>query len=49
MIVGGPFVAAVGAIYIFWTLGPSAMFGILTFIMFYPIQYGISTLAGELQ
>ncbi|KAK7069829.1 Multidrug resistance-associated protein 5 [Halocaridina rubra] len=44
LIVGGPFVAIGGVIYILWLLGPWALFGMLTFVLFYPFQYGISRL-----
>jgi hypothetical protein len=46
MVVGGPYVAIVGSAYIIWLLGPHALVGVFTFILFYPIQYGISTLTG---
>lgn len=45
-IVGGPFVAIVGTTYIVWLLGWHAVIGMLTFVLFYPVQYGISTLTG---
>ena len=47
MIIGGPFVAIVGTVYIVWLLGPHAIIGMLTFVLFYPVQYGISTLTGR--
>ena len=46
MVIGGPYVATVGAAYILTLLGPSALFGILVFVLFYPLQYGISSLIG---
>nr|QST14989.1 ABCC5 protein [Diaphanosoma celebensis] len=49
MVVGGPFVAVVGSAYIIWLLGPHALVGVFTFILFYPVQYGISTITGYLR
>lgn len=39
-------VAVGGVIYILWLLGPWALFGMVTFLLFYPFQYGISRLTG---
>ncbi|XP_042864040.1 multidrug resistance-associated protein 5-like isoform X6 [Penaeus japonicus] len=49
LIIGGPVVAIGGVIYILWLLGPWALFGMLTFLLFYPFQYGISRLTGYLR
>jgi hypothetical protein len=38
MIIGGPVVTVFGVFYIFWLLGPWALFGIATFLLFYPAQ-----------
>ncbi|XP_066942829.1 ATP-binding cassette sub-family C member 5-like isoform X2 [Macrobrachium rosenbergii] len=49
LIIGGPFVAVGGVVYILWLLGPWALFGMLTFLLFYPFQYGISRLTSYLR
>ncbi|XP_065575833.1 ATP-binding cassette sub-family C member 5-like isoform X12 [Artemia franciscana] len=49
LIVGGPFVAIIATFYIYILLGPHALFGILTFLIFYPVQYGMSRLTGYLR
>lgn len=38
MILGGPVTMIFGIIYILWLLGPWALFGMLVFTGFYPIQ-----------
>ncbi len=45
-IIGDPFVAAIGTGYTIWLLGPHAALGMLVFVLFYPVQYGVSTLTG---
>ncbi|XP_043273528.1 multidrug resistance-associated protein 5-like isoform X1 [Venturia canescens] len=45
-IIGGPIVTICGITYILWILSPMALFGILAFFLFYPIQYSISRLNG---
>ncbi|XP_071550882.1 ATP-binding cassette sub-family C member 5-like isoform X3 [Panulirus ornatus] len=46
LIIGGPVVAVGGVIYILWLLGPWALFGMVTFLLFYPFQYVMSRLTG---
>ncbi|XP_076047153.1 ATP-binding cassette sub-family C member 5-like isoform X2 [Oratosquilla oratoria] len=46
LIIGGPVVALGGVFYILFLLGPWALFGMLTFLLFYPFQFGISRLTG---
>lgn len=46
-IIGDPFVAAIGTGYTVWLLGPHALLGMLVFVLFYPVQYGVSTLTGK--
>lgn len=46
-IFGGPFVAIVATVYTTLVLGPHALLGMLVFILYYPIQYGVSLLTGE--
>lgn len=46
-IFGGPFVAIVATVYTTWVLGPHALLGMLVFILYYPVQYGVSLLTGE--
>ncbi|XP_023713114.1 multidrug resistance-associated protein 5 isoform X5 [Cryptotermes secundus] len=49
MIVGGPVVTVLGVFYILWLLGPWALLGMTTFLLFYPAQYGLSRLMGYLR
>uniref|UniRef100_A0A2P2I628 Multidrug resistance-associated protein 5-like n=1 Tax=Hirondellea gigas TaxID=1518452 RepID=A0A2P2I628_9CRUS len=49
MIIGGPVVGVGGVAYILWLLGPYALCGMLAFLLFYPLQYGISRLTGVLR
>ncbi|KAI9560845.1 ABC protein [Daphnia sinensis] len=45
-IIGDPFVATMGTGYTIWLLGPHAALGMLVFVLFYPVQYLVSTLTG---
>lgn len=45
-IFGGPFVAIVATVYTVYVLGPHALLGMLVFILYYPVQYGVSLLTG---
>lgn len=45
-IIGDPFVVIVGAVHTIWLLGPHAAFGMLVFVLFYPMQYFVSRLTG---
>ena len=38
LIIGGPVIALGGVIYIGLVLGPYALFGMVAFILFYPLQ-----------
>jgi hypothetical protein len=38
MIIGGPVVTVFGVFYILWLLGPWALLGMATFLLFYPAQ-----------
>ena len=38
MIIGGPLVTAFGVFYMLWLLGPWALLGMATFLLFYPLQ-----------
>lgn len=49
MIIGGPVTMTFGTLYILWLLSPWALLGMLVFILFYPIQYGMSRLVGFFQ
>ncbi|XP_069692470.1 ATP-binding cassette sub-family C member 5-like isoform X3 [Periplaneta americana] len=49
MIIGGPVVTVCGVLYILWLLGSWAVLGMLVFLLFYPIQYGISRMMGYLR
>ncbi|XP_063238702.1 ATP-binding cassette sub-family C member 5-like isoform X1 [Bacillus rossius redtenbacheri] len=49
MIVGGPLMMACGVGYVLWLLGPWALLGMLVFLVFYPVQYGLSRLIGYLR
>ncbi|XP_021928372.1 multidrug resistance-associated protein 5-like isoform X2 [Zootermopsis nevadensis] len=49
MIIGGPIVTVCGMLYILWLLGPWALLGMATFLLFYPTQYGISRMMGYLR
>lgn len=49
MIIGGPVVTVFGVFYILWLLGPWALLGMTTFLLFYPVQYGLSRLMGFLR
>ncbi|GLH09507.1 Multidrug resistance-associated protein 1 [Gryllus bimaculatus] len=49
MIIGGPLVTVCGVCYIYWLLGGWALFGMATFLLFYPTQYGISRLSSYLR
>ncbi|KAK4289504.1 hypothetical protein Pmani_037528 [Petrolisthes manimaculis] len=49
MIIGGPLVAIGGIIYILWLLGPWALFGMVSFLLFYPFQYCLSRMLGYLR
>uniref|UniRef100_A0A1B6CJL9 Uncharacterized protein n=1 Tax=Clastoptera arizonana TaxID=38151 RepID=A0A1B6CJL9_9HEMI len=49
MVVSGPLSMTLGVLYILWLLSPWALIGMLVFIMFYPVQYGMSRLAGHFQ
>ncbi|XP_049962504.1 ATP-binding cassette sub-family C member 5-like isoform X3 [Schistocerca serialis cubense] len=42
MIIGGPIVIICGVSYILWLLGPWAVLGMTSFLLFYPLQYAIS-------
>ncbi|XP_049811214.1 ATP-binding cassette sub-family C member 5-like isoform X4 [Schistocerca nitens] len=42
MIIGGPIVIICGVSYILWLLGPWAVLGMTSFLLFYPLQYVIS-------
>ena len=46
-IIGDPFVAVIGTSYTIWLLGPHAALGMLVFVLFYPVQYAVSTLTGD--
>lgn len=41
LIIGGPVVGVGGVVYILWLLGPHALFGMLAFLLFYPMQVGL--------
>lgn len=47
LIFGGPFVAIIATTYTVWLLGPHALLGMLVFILYYPVQYGVSLLTGK--
>lgn len=49
MVIGGPLVTVFGVFYILFLLGPWALLGMATFLLFYPLQYGISRLMGLLR
>uniref|UniRef100_A0A1B6LUM9 Multidrug resistance-associated protein 5-like n=1 Tax=Graphocephala atropunctata TaxID=36148 RepID=A0A1B6LUM9_9HEMI len=49
MIISGPVSMSLGILYILWLLSPWALLGMLVFILFYPIQYGMSRLVGRYQ
>ncbi|KAG8324227.1 Multidrug resistance-associated protein 5 [Homalodisca vitripennis] len=49
MIISGPVSMSLGILYILWLLSPWALMGMLVFILFYPIQYGMSRLVGRYQ
>jgi hypothetical protein len=38
MIIGGPLVTVFGVFYMLWLLGPWALLGMITFLLFYPVQ-----------
>ena len=40
LIIGGPVIALGGVIYIGLLLGPYALFGMVAFVLFYPLQVG---------
>ena len=46
LIFGGPVVAIIATAYTVYLLGPHALFGMLVFILYYPVQYGVSLLTG---
>ncbi|KAL1465333.1 hypothetical protein WDU94_004915, partial [Cyamophila willieti] len=46
-IVGGPLTLVCGAIYIYWLLSPWALAGMVVFVIFYPIQYGLAKLTAH--
>lgn len=48
LLCGGPFVAIVSTVYTVWILGPHAIVGMIIFLLFYPVQYGISRLMSNL-
>lgn len=43
---GGPVVAVIASVYTAYLLGPHALLGMLVFILYYPVQYGVSILTG---
>ncbi len=47
LIFGGPFVAVIATAYTVYLLGPHALIGMLVFILYYPIQFGVSVLTGS--
>nr|QER78493.1 ATP-binding cassette transporter [Diaphorina citri] len=47
LIAGGPLTLLLGGYYIYWLLSPWALSGILVFIIFYPVQYGLSKLTSH--
>ncbi len=47
LICGGPYVATIATVYIVYLLGPHALLGMLVFILYYPVQYGVSLLTGK--
>jgi len=49
MIISGPVAMSFGILYILWLLSPWALVGMLVFVLFYPIQYGLSRLVGHYQ
>ncbi|XP_057372866.1 ATP-binding cassette sub-family C member 5-like [Daphnia carinata] len=46
LLFGGPFVAVIATLYVVYLLGPHAMIGMLVFLLYYPVQYGVSFLTG---
>ncbi|XP_054266785.1 ATP-binding cassette sub-family C member 5-like isoform X5 [Macrosteles quadrilineatus] len=49
MVISGPVSMGFGVLYILWLLSPWALAGMLVFLLFYPIQYGLSRLVGHFQ
>ncbi|XP_043243521.1 multidrug resistance-associated protein 5-like isoform X2 [Amphibalanus amphitrite] len=49
LIIGGPVIALGGVIYIGLVLGPYALFGMIAFILFYPLQFMLSRITGYLR
>ncbi|KAK4005312.1 hypothetical protein OUZ56_007029 [Daphnia magna] len=46
LLFGGPFVAVIATLYVVYLLGPHAIIGMLVFLLYYPVQYGVSFLTG---
>ncbi|XP_061939322.1 ATP-binding cassette sub-family C member 5 isoform X6 [Apis cerana] len=46
MIFSGPIIIICGIIYILWVFSPIALYGIFTFLVFYPCQYLLSRAVG---
>ncbi|XP_046462037.1 ATP-binding cassette sub-family C member 5-like isoform X1 [Daphnia pulex] len=46
LLFGGPFVAFIATFYVVYLLGPHALIGMLVFLLYYPVQYGVSLLTG---
>ena len=46
LLFGGPFVAVIATFYVVYLLGPHALIGMLVFLLYYPVQYGVSMLTG---
>ncbi|XP_046413794.1 ATP-binding cassette sub-family C member 5-like isoform X2 [Neodiprion fabricii] len=49
MIIAGPITTVWGVCYILWVLSPMALLGMITFLLFYPVQYAISYYTGYLR
>ncbi len=47
LLFGGPFVAIIATFYVVYLLGPHALIGMLVFLLYYPVQYGVSLLTGK--
>ncbi|XP_046465704.1 ATP-binding cassette sub-family C member 5-like isoform X6 [Neodiprion pinetum] len=49
MIIAGPITTVWGVCYILWVFSPMALLGMITFLLFYPVQYAISYYTGYLR
>ncbi|KAG1686732.1 Multidrug resistance-associated protein 9 [Nymphon striatum] len=47
LIIGGPLMIIAGLIYVYWILGAMSLVGMSVFLIFFPIQVGISKMIGK--